>query len=376
MRIAFLCKRYYTAKDVIADRYGRLFQLPNQLAQLGHEVHAWSLDYRTGNDSQWKYPVAHGMLTWSSYAAGGVKAAMLAAYPQRLSRQLADFHPDLLIGASDIPHVALATWLGRRLNVPTVVDLYDNFESFGQARIPGFRALLVRAVRRADLVITVSQMLKQKVLSDYRPTNPVLVMPNGVDTTIFSPGPRSQARKALGLPADAQLVGTAGGLSRMKGLDTIYGAWGQMQARHPDLHLVLAGPVEERLPLPTGPRVHHLGALPQLQVAELFRALDVGLISVPDSSFGRYCFPQKAYEMLACGLPVAVADVGEMSTLFASYPELLFKAADHDALAAVVSRQLDAPLRPALAVRDWRTLVRAIEPQLAYTANKLSLLDI
>jgi hypothetical protein len=27
-------------------------------------------------------------------------------------------------------------WLARRLNVPFVADLYDNFESFGLARIP------------------------------------------------------------------------------------------------------------------------------------------------------------------------------------------------------------------------------------------------
>ena len=39
MRIAFLCKRRYMGKDVIDDRYGRLYEFPFQLARLGHEVH-------------------------------------------------------------------------------------------------------------------------------------------------------------------------------------------------------------------------------------------------------------------------------------------------------------------------------------------------
>lgn len=375
MRIAFLCKRYYTAKDVILDRYGRLFELPNQLAQLGHDVQAWSLDYRAGTDGQWEYPVGQGALNWNSYAVGGVRAGRLFGYPRRLFRQLTDFQPDLVLGASDIPHVALAAWLGHQLNVPSVIDLYDNFESFGQAHIPGFKALFHRAVHRADLVVTASQMLKNKVQSAYEPPNLVLVMPNGIDKNIFFPGPRAQARKALGLPAHARLIGTAGGLSRMKGLDTVYTAWRKMQAKHSDLHLILAGPIEKGLSPPEGPRVHYLGELPQFQIAQLFRALDVGIISIPDTSFGRYCFPQKAYEMLACSLPIVVADVGEMSTLFASYPNVLFKASDHDALAAVVSHQLDAAVRPMLPVRDWRTLVREIEPQLAYTADRPSLLE-
>ena len=44
MRIAFLCKRHYTGKDVITDRFGRLYEIPHQLALLGHEVKAWCLD--------------------------------------------------------------------------------------------------------------------------------------------------------------------------------------------------------------------------------------------------------------------------------------------------------------------------------------------
>jgi hypothetical protein len=36
MRMAFLCKRHYMGKDVIADRYARLYEIPYQLVKLGH----------------------------------------------------------------------------------------------------------------------------------------------------------------------------------------------------------------------------------------------------------------------------------------------------------------------------------------------------
>lgn len=362
MRIAFLCKRQYTGKDVIFDRFGRLYEWPRQLARLGHDVRAWCLDYRGHQDEMQQHEEKPGSLVWVSLSIGGVRAARVSTYPHQMHRQLLDFKPDVVIGASDIPHVALATWLGRKLNVPCVVDLYDNFESFGQARIPGFRALLAYAIRNANLVVTVSQALREKILADHVPSHPVLAMPNGINRAVFSSGDRTQARLALGLPVDVQLIGTAGGLSRMKGLRTVYAAWQHMQRHHSSLHLVLAGPVEKGFPPPVGSRVHYLGELPERKVANLFRALDVGIIPLADSPFGRYCFPQKVYEMLASHLPVVVANTGEMSSLFAHWPEVLFAPDDSRGLTAAVLRQLEQPSMPTIQILDWSKLVKQLEP--------------
>ena len=370
MRIAFFCKRHYTGKDVMLDQYGRLYELPYQLARLGHEVHAFCLDYRGhGENGVWEHPTESGTLIWTSHACAGIRALGLAGYPRRLLRQLAVCQPDLLLGASDIPHVVLATWLARRMKLPCVVDLYDNFESFGQARIPGFRRLLARAARQASLVIAVGHALKTKVLKDYGATCPVWVMPNGVNTAAFCPGDPLHARQALSLPAKAKLIGTAGALSRTKGLGTVYQAWRKIEAAQPDVHLVLAGPVESGFPPPAGPRVHYLGELSQAPLVDLYRALDVGIIPIEDSPFGRYCFPQKAYEMLACRLPVVVTDIGEMSTLFAEMPQARYNPSDTDGLVAAVARQLDAPAVLDAPVLDWQALVAQLAPLLEQIAK-------
>ncbi|HEY3520513.1 MAG TPA: glycosyltransferase family 4 protein, partial [Rhodanobacteraceae bacterium] len=269
-----------------------------------------------------------------------------------------------IIGASDIPHVVLGAWVAKRLGVPFAADLYDNFEGFGQARIPGFVPALRRAVRSADLVTTTSQPLADYVRDTYRARGEIIAMPSTVDKTVFHPRDKLACRRALGLPEDARLIGTAGGLSRDKGIVALYDAWNQLKDDRTDVHLVLAGPHQAEFPPPSGERVHYLGALPHGRIAELFNALDVGIISVLDTPFGRYCFPQKAYEMLACGLPVAAADIGAMSHLFAGIPQSLFSAADARSLADCVRAQLAYPARPDMRIDDWQALISKLEPEL------------
>ena len=207
MRIAFLCKRRYMSKDVILDRYARLYEIPRQLALLGHEVLGLCMSYQNVPPGQWTHDATPGTLQWESYAAGHVIVPALAAYPARMLKRLRAFKPDVLVGASDIPHVVLTAWLARRLGVPYAIDLYDNFEGFGQARIPGFVPALQRAVREAGLVTATSTLLQAMVQQDYQAQGKVLAMPSTIDQTVFRSFDQQQCRQALGLPLDTVHVG-------------------------------------------------------------------------------------------------------------------------------------------------------------------------
>lgn len=352
------------SKDVVSDRYARLYEIPFQLARLGHDVLGLCLGYGHQPKERVEHPAAPGRLEWVSRSIGRAMVPTLLTYPKEVLEELRRFSPDLVIGASDIPHVALAAWLARRLRLPYAIDLYDNFEGFGQARIPGFVAALRSSTRMAGLVTTTSEPLRDFVLQTYRATGDVLTLPSTVDKSVFYPRDRFACRSALGLPASAPLVGTAGGLYFDKGVGPLYEAWTLLAARRPDVHLVLAGPFESSLPVPQGDRVHYLGHLGHSRVPELFSALNVGIISILDTSFGRYCFPQKAYEMVACGLPVAAARVGAMQSLFGAAPQLLFEAGNSEQLADAVERQLDNPMRPDIEVNSWSALIAQIEPYL------------
>ena len=368
MRIAFVCKRRYMGKDVVLDRYGRLYEIPWQLAARGHDVLGLCLSYRGEADGSWEHQPPAGSLRWLSRAVGGARVPRLAGTPGWLLRQLQAFAPDWVIGASDILHVALAERCARRLRRPCAADLYDNFESFGMARFPGARRALRHAVRDAALVSCTSEALAGHVRDAYRARGRVISLPSTVDLDRFRPADRAASRSALGLPEQALLVGTAGHLSAGRGIATLYEGFERLREQLPALHLVLAGPTDPRLPPPRGERVHYLGRLDHARVATLFAALDLGVIYLRDTAFGRYCFPQKAYEMAACGLPFIAADVGAMRDLLAATPQHLYAPDDSRSLARAMRQALEQPAAPPPVPRDWSALVATLDAELATCA--------
>lgn len=351
-------------KDVIADRYARLYEIPYQLARLGHEVRGYCLSYQDHDEGTWEHDAAPGKLVWESRSLGRLRVPNLLGYPLRLRRRLQAFAPDVLIAASDIPQVALGARLARRLNLPFAADLYDNFEGFGQARIPGMVGALRRSVRSADLVTTTSEPLRELVVETYRAGGEVVAMPSTVDKTVFRVLEKAASRRELNLPVDARLIGTAGGLHADKGVGTLYQAWEKLSAGDPSVHLVLAGPTDRHCPPPSGDRVHYLGMLAHARIATLFSALDVGVIYLRDTIFGRYCFPQKAYEMAACGLPIVAGAVGAMVDVLKDYLQCLYRPDDAGSLATAISGQLSKPTPAALKIEDWEQIIGAIEPRL------------
>lgn len=364
MRIAFLCKRRYMSKDVILDRYARLYEIPFQLARLGHDVRGYCLSYQGAEEGLWEHDASPGRLAWESRSLGTLKLPRLLGYPRYLAQRLREFRPDAVIAASDIPHVVFGARIAKRFGVPLVADLYDNFEGFGQARIPGFTPALRRAVRNADLVTTTSAPLADFVRDTYRARGTVIAMPSTIDKALFHPRDKAECRRALGLPLDAKLVGTAGGLLRERGIGALYAAWPQVVERFPNAQLVLAGPVDAELLPPARTDVKYLGMLPHARTAELFSALDVGVIYLRDTPFGRYCYPQKLQEMVAAGLPVVGTAVGVLPDVFAAERERLYREDDVDDCARALIAQLEHPRACGIVVDDWAGTIATLNSEL------------
>lgn len=367
MKIVFVCKRHYTGKDVIRHRFGRLYEFPTQLARLGHQVTVLCLDYRNDDrQDDFTEQVGSGSVRWLIATFRNILCFEIGL----IYRAITAVQPEVIVGSSDIPSLWLARRLSRLLGVTYAVDLYDNYESFGQARIPGFRHVLKACIRDAAAVIVVSSALRAKVINDYSSHGSVVVMTNGISRSGFFPGDRVAARMALGLPLHSRLIGTAGNLSRMKGLDTVYSAWAKLEGSAEDIYLVLAGRVEPEFPVPSGERVLYLGELLEAQVSQLFRALEVGIIPAHDSEFGRYCFPQKLFEMIACGLPVVAAKVGAIAQTLRANPEMFFAPGDAESLVAGVIRQLENPELVDIVPMEWSELVEGVEPVLLHMAKQ------
>ena len=363
MRILVLAKRQYTNQDLIDNRYGRLYELPKELARLGHLVTGFCLSYRLRKEGHLHGPKVNGELVdWYSVNVGKLILPGIRTYLNSLHSLCTKFIPDVILASSDALHIVHGVHIARKFNIPCVVDLYDNYESFALTKMPGLLSNFKRSIGQATGVICVSNTLKDYVQKQYNPLGMIKVLPNGIPAEHFYPMNRFRCRAEFGLPVNAKIIGTAGAIGESRGIDVLFRAAERLIADDSSIHLALAGPMESGTVLPQGPNIHYLGKLEYKKVPKLFNSLDVGIICNKESPFGRYCFPQKAYEMLACKLPIVAANVGSMAELLTNYPGCcLYDQNDYRSLKKVVKRQLLSPIIPDIEIQVWAKLAHNLE---------------
>jgi len=382
MRVLFITKQQYMAKDLLADRFGRFYEIPRVLVQLGHKVHGVCLHYwpqkiQTGISSAPVY------VDWTSFSLGRDLPFGFFRHYVRLLKIARRVRPDIVVGASDCFHVIMASLLATNLGIPYLVDLYDNFEAYRATRIPGIMHWYRNAVSKAAAVSVVSDTLLAKIASEYRPAGIVHTIGNAMAPEIFYAGDKITARRALGLPETGPLIGSAGALTRNRDIAILYRAFERVKSIEPRVHLVLAGLTDRSLKPQASGHTIYLGELPQERVGDLFRALDVGIICLKDDFFGRYCFPQKLFEMLACKLPVVAADVGATHNLLRDSKACLYQPSSEVSLADAIIAQLGGSCLPSLRIPTWYDrgleffglLEAAVSPR-AKSLNRLDVVNV
>ena len=174
----------------------------------------------------------------------------------------------------------------------------------------------------AETVVAVSDKVGADLVALGLPPERLRVIPNGVDTDEFAPGP---ARRAdFGLPEKPPLALFVGDIrSPIKNLDTTLKALAEV----PDLHLAVAGTVEGS-PYPVlaaergvADRTHFLGF--QRDVASLMRSADVFVLPSHQDAFGLV-----VTEAMASGLPVILSRSVGASCILTSEVGVVIDPAD------------------------------------------------
>jgi glycosyltransferase involved in cell wall biosynthesis len=165
------------------------------------------------------------------------------------------------------------------------------------------------------------------------------VVLNGVDTDRFAPRDRIAARAWLGLPRDAQVLGIAARLEKVKGVDIAIAALPAL----PGVILAIAGQGTEALALRAqaevfgvADRVRFLGLVEDMP--GFFAACDA--VCLPSRDEG---LPLAALEAQACGVPVVAAEVGGVVAACDPATARFVPAQDPAALAVAVGGLLSAP---------------------------------
>lgn len=352
LKILVITKRQYTNRDLLDDLFGRLRELPFELGTGGHSVRGLCLSYNNRKEEITR----DGPVTWESLNAGVLKLPGLMRFIARAS--LLAFRADVIWACSDSFYGIIGYWLSRRFHVPIVFDLYDNFEYFLAAKIPGIKQLYRHVVRKSDVVTCVSHPLSRLVRS-YGRKGPLFVLENAVPKSLFRPMDKNESRAELGLPPQQRFVGTAGALEQNRGIPLLLDAFFMLRERYPNLSLALAGPLN--VTLPRDPRIHYLGVLPYKKIPRFLNALDVAVVCNRDNEFGRYCFPQKAREIMACRIPLVAAKVGSMMHLLSGHPEWLYDSEDAGSLAKAISDRLSDRTTDYGDIPDWSQLAVQLE---------------
>ena len=365
MHILIFCKRQYTARDLLDDRYGRLYEIPEALARAGHKVSGLITSYRYRPESE---HTSDSGVRWLS-------VNLTPAAPWNWYRQLGHLRkdkPDVIWASSDALHCIAAIKLGQLLNAPVVLDLYDNYDHFTLTALPFVRHQFHQACRSAAVITTVSNTLANYVREMIAPATPVQVIGNGVNTKVFKPLAAKQCREQLNLPLGARIIGTAGAINASRNINDLFEAFTLMADRDTDLYLAIAGPQDKTPALYAHPRIINMGILDWQLVPMLINALDVAVVCNRDDTFGRYCFPLKFQEAMACGVPVCAAMVGDVAHLLKDHPTMQYRPGDALQLAEKLNTLL-AGERDSVSytVSDWTALAAQLDKILQNAAQQL-----
>jgi D-inositol-3-phosphate glycosyltransferase len=197
----------------------------------------------------------------------------------------------------------------------------------GDSREPTGREIgEVQVVEAADRLIANTLEERRELIDLYAAErDKVVVVPPGVDLSVFSPGDRREARAAVRLPQEAKVLLFVGRIQPLKAPEVLVKAAAELLGRHPQWRgelvvVVLGGPSGSGLAHPRaleeltdelgiGSQVRFEPPVPRPQLVQWYRAADLVAVPSHSESFGLV-----AVEAQACGTPVVAADVGGLPT--------------------------------------------------------------
>ena len=201
------------------------------------------------------------------------------------------------------------------------------------------------ALRRVNRTLSVSHDTARRWESTGLHGDHIDVVLTGVELDRYVPGPpgaRADARRELGIGADAFVVLYAGRVGREKGVDILVRAFGEMSATLADAQLVVVG--SPSLGADPGDSARYVDQLERLAAGLEVRFLPgradvVPLLQTADVAVVPSLWPEPLsralMEPLACGVPVVATDVGGNPEILTGWLEpFLVPAGDPKALAA------------------------------------------
>jgi glycosyltransferase involved in cell wall biosynthesis len=243
--------------------------------------------------------------------------------------------------------------LKKKHTIPYICEYNGSFSWMGQHWGKG-RVLHEKLVRRiellnlyaADLVLVVSQPMKDELVAQGIRADKVLVNPNGVDPDLYSPSTDgSGVRKQYNLGRKT-VIGFIGTFGKWHGAEVLAESFGRLLQEYPDyrnkVHLLMIGDgimmpeVKARFKkVEVGESITLTGMIPQEEGPSHLAACDILVAShVPNRDrtpfFGS---PTKLFEYMAMGKGIVASDLDQIGEVLKhDYTAWLVKPGDAESL--------------------------------------------
>jgi len=201
------------------------------------------------------------------------------------------------------------------LGIPVFVTLRGVEQE--EMQQPAIARQMTDALKRAAGCIAVSETLRDLVVDRGVPAEKVTVIPNGVDSAVFHPGSRAEARRTLGISTEERLVVSVGNVKPVKQHHVLIEAMARLGIRRAGVRLSIVGATDadsaytshlrdliRRLDVEEHVKLE--GGTPPHEVATWLQAADV--FSLASRREG--CC-NAVLEALACGVPVVTTAAGD-----------------------------------------------------------------
>lgn len=232
---------------------------------------------------------------------------------------------DVIIVSSPTFFSAFSAWaISRARGIPFVFEVRDLwpavFVDLGVLTNP----ILIRFLefwemflyRRAALIVTVTESFRQELTLRGLSADKVITVTNGSDVDFFVPGPReNNIRDELGLQGKFT-VSYVGAHGISQGLETVMRAADRLRDEKEIVFLLVGDGAEKRdlLSLRSELDLSNVIMCPvqsRARVRAFYTASDVCLVTLRDIPLFSTFIPSKMFEIMACGIPIIGAVLGE-----------------------------------------------------------------
>ena len=256
------------------------------------------------------------MLNYSSFLASAVVTGSFLGAPDAVIAS----SPQLLVGLA-------GWWISRLKRVPFIFEVRDLWpESLVAVGVGNANSVLHHSLARiaaflyhkADHIVVVTPAFREFLVSRWQiPAEKISVVPNGVETKIFTPRfADHDLRKSLG--GDGKFVASfIGTMGLAHGLNTLIEAAERFQKAEPDVLFMLVGEGADReriTAIAQAKGLSNIRFVPQQlreKVPDYIAASDACLVLLKKSEVFETVIPTKMLEFMSCAKPVILGVRGQ-----------------------------------------------------------------